>query len=336
MALLFRFLLRCLAPVGLLLTGQTAGAQSYETPAFDHDRAADRAYVDSLVRATKRRLLTLDKLPKTPCADTARLELMTFVGTVHRSGIFHRDSSLLLARQVIGLAGRKGNIKYQIKGLMLAEIYQRSIVYNFPEAVRLNYRLLQLAERDTVLFESYRRRVYRNLGKVCAKIGQFNEAIRYLTKAVTLLHRSPTPDPLTLADLYQSMAGTYVGQQKLAEAETYYGRALDLARTQKGGQTSIAFLLNDLGRLHFGLKNYPKAAAYLTEAATCWEGVKNTLPQANTLADLATVQLAMGQPNEAIRQATRALALNQSGFSDRKSTRLNSSHLDLSRMPSSA
>ena len=73
-------------------------------------------------------------------------------------------------------------------------------------------------------------------------------------------------------------------------------------------------MLNDLGRLHFRLKNYSKAATYLTEAATCWEGVKNTLPQANTLADLAEVQLAMGQPTEAIRQATRALALNRSGF----------------------
>lgn len=314
MALILRFLLRCIGPASLLLMAGTVCGQSCETPAFDHDRASERAYVDSLIQATKRRLLALDKLPKTPRTDTARLELMTFVGTIHRSGVFHRDSSLLLARQVIDLARQKGNIKYQIKGLMLAEIYQRSIVYNFPESVRLNYRLLRLAECDTVLFEGCLRRVYRNLGKVCGKVGQFDEAIRYLTKAITLLHRSPQPDPITLADLYQSMAGTYVDQQKLAEAETYYGQALDLVRTHKGGQTSIAFLLNDLGRLHFRLKNYPKAATYLTEAATCWEGVKNTLPQANTLADLAEVQLAMGQPTEAIRQATRALALNRSGF----------------------
>lgn len=131
--------MRSCQKVGLLVAclslSVSLQAQRYDTPPFNFDRSMDQGYVDSLLRATRARLVSLNRLRPSPTVDTARLEYLHFMAYVHYSGMVHRDSALLVANHLVRLAERQKNVKYQIKGLLLTERYYRDVRTNYPQAL---------------------------------------------------------------------------------------------------------------------------------------------------------------------------------------------------------
>lgn len=305
-----------LVRVLLLLTGWlgalgTLQAQRYDTPPFNFDRSLDQHYVDSLLRATRLRLLNLNRFRQTPTVDTARMELLHFIAYVHYSGKTHRDSSLMLANQLIQLAQRHRNIKYQIKGLLLTERYYRAVKGNYPQAIRLNYRLLSLVESTPDRYGLYVWRIYRNLGNISLSIGEPDEAVTYFGKSVAWFDRDNPDDLLNLADLHQSLGNACVELQRYDRAESHFLRSWKVLNRAKAPASNKAYLTNDLGRLYNLQQKPAQAVPYLKQAVAYWQRMGANLPESDALADLAEAYLSLRQYDEAIAAARQALDKNK-------------------------
>ena len=287
-------------------------AQRYYTPPFDFDRSMDRAYVDSLLKTTRIRLLGLDRLRPAPTVDTARMEYLHFMAYVHYSGMAHRDSALLVANYLIHLAERKKNIKYQIKGLLVTERYYRDVKTDYPRAIKLNHRLLSLIETTPEVYALYFWRIYRNLGHISSSIGENGEAVTYLQKSIAWFGKDKKIDPVHLSDLHRILANAYKGQQQLAKAEIHSLRAWDILNQQpRVSISNKAFLTNDIGLVYNLQQKFTQAIPYLKQSVAYWEQLNAPLPQADALADLAVSYLGLKQYDEAIANAKEALAKNQ-------------------------
>jgi two-component system NarL family sensor kinase len=295
-----------------LITFASVQAQSYYTPPFDFDRSMDEKYVDSLLQATRIRVNGLDRMRRTATVDTARMEYLHFMAYVHYSGMAHRDSALLVANHLIRLAERGKNIKYQIKGLLLTERYFRDFKTNYPQAIKLNYRLLSLIETAPEVYAMYFWRIYRNLGQISISIGEYSEAVGYLQKSIDWFGKDKKIDPVHLAELHRILANAYKGQPQLNEAETHYLLAWSLLNQL--GKVSIsnkAFLSNDIGQVYNSQQKFAQAIPYLKQSIAYWEQLRAPLPQADALADLAVSYLGLHQYATAIATAKEALAKNQ-------------------------
>ncbi|MFC5409305.1 tetratricopeptide repeat protein [Larkinella bovis] len=289
-----------------------ARAQRYDTPPFDFDRGMDRRYVDSLLQATKNRLRDLDRLPPSPTVDTARMEFQCFIATVHFNGMAHRDSALLKASQLVQVAERKRNIKYQIKGLLLIERYYRVYKIDYPQALKLNYRLLALIESAPATYGLYFWRIYRNLGHINSSIGEFSEAVGYLQKSIVWFEKDKKIDPVHLSDLHRLLAEAYKRQQQLDKAEKHYVISWEVLNQQpKVALSNKAFLSNDLGQIYNSQRKFSQAVPYLKQSVAYWGQLNSPLPQADALADLAVSYLGLNRYPEAIACAKEALSKNQ-------------------------
>lgn len=298
--------------VGWLAVSGSLQAQSYDTPPFNFDRSMDRAYVDSLLRATRIRLAGLDRLRPTHTVDTARMEYLHFLGYVYYSGKADRDSAFVVASQLLRLAERQKNVKYQIKALLQIERHYRSVKSDYPQAIQLNYRLLSLIETVPDVFAMYFWRIYRNLGHISSLIGEYGEAVTYLQKSIAWFDRDKKIDPIHLSDLHRSLANAYQGQQQVDKAETHYLLAWDLLNRQRNVSISNkAFLTNGIGQVYNSQQKYTRAISYLTQSVAYWKQLNAPLPQADALADLAVSYLGLGRYSEAIATAQEALAKNQ-------------------------
>ncbi|GAB3925366.1 tetratricopeptide repeat-containing sensor histidine kinase [Larkinella terrae] len=296
----------------LLGVNRPLRAQSYYTPPFDFDRSMDKAYVDSLLRTTRIRLAGLDRMRPTATVDTARMEYLHFMAYVHYSGMSHRDSSLLVANQLIQLAERKKNIKYQIKGLLLTERYYRDFKVNYPQAIKLNYRLLALIETTPTTYAMYFWRIYRNLGHISSAIGEYSDAVTYLQKSISWFNKDKKIDPIHLADLHRFLANAYIGQKQLNEAEAHYLLSWDFVNhLSKVSISNKAYLTNDIGQLYNLQEKFTQAVPFLKQSIAYWGQLNAPFPQADALADLAVSYLGLKQYEAAIASAREALAKNQ-------------------------
>lgn len=297
--------------VGWLGAGGPLQAQRYDTPPFNFDRSMDRVYVDSLLRATRARLLGLDQLRPTPAVDTARFEYLHFLAYVHYSGMVHRDSALLVANHLIRLAGHRKNVKYQIKGLLLTERWYRDVRTDYPQAIKLNYKLLSLIDTAPGVYAMYYWRIYRNLGKISSAIGEYGEAVAYLQKSIAWFDKDQRIDPVHFASLHQYLADAYKRQRQFGPAETHYLLAWDLLNKCNPSISNKAYLTNDIGQLYNSQQKFAQAIPYLNQSVAYWQQLNAPLPQADALADLAGSFLGLGQYAGAIATAKEALARNQ-------------------------
>lgn len=305
------FLRKILPLLGWLTISITLQAQSYETPPFNFDRGNDRVYVDSLLRFARTRLLRLATLPPKPTVDTARMEYLHFMASVHYNGMAHRDSALLVANQLNRLAERKKNVKYQIKALLLSERCYRDFKTDYPQAIKVNYRLLSLIDSSPDLYGMYLWRIYRNLGKISTIVGEYDEAASYLQQSITWFGKDKKIEPIHLASLHQYLADAYKGQKELQKAELQYMLAWAVLNENNASLSNKAFLTNDIGVLYNSQQKFDRAIPYLKQSVAYWEQLKSPLPQADALADLAESYLGLGRYEEAIASAREALAKNQ-------------------------
>ena len=289
-------------------------AQRYDTPPFNFDRRMDQGYVDSLLRVTRARLLALSQLRPASTVDTARMEYLHFMAYVHYSGMTHRDSALLVATQLGRLADRKKNVKYQIKGLLLTERYVRDTQKNYPQAIKLNHRLIALIETSPTQYGMYFWRIYRNLGHISTSIGEYGEAIAYFQKSVFWFDKDKKIDPVHLASLHQYLADAYKRQQQFDKAETHYLLSWNLLNQCKASMSNYAYLTNDIGLLYNSQHKFAQAIPYLNQSVAYWKQLNAPMPQADALADLAESFLGLGQYTEAVAAAKEALAKNQKVF----------------------
>ncbi|AQG80877.1 tetratricopeptide repeat protein [Spirosoma montaniterrae] len=286
-------------------------AQQYDTPPFNFDRSLDQRYVDSLVQATRTRLLALNRLRPSAMVDTARMEFMHYIAYVHYSGMTHRDSALVIASQLVRLAERHQNTKFQIKGLLLIERYYRGFRLDYPKAIGINYKVLALAETTPELKNYYFWRLYRNLGTISTAIGEYDEAISYLQKAITGFQHDAKSDRIHLADLHKCLADAYKEKRQFDRAETHYLTAWQIVEQMKASLSSKGYLTNDIGSLYNSLNKPAQALPYLRRSVQYWAQLNAPLPQSDALADLANTYLMMNEYDNAINAAKEALTKNQ-------------------------
>lgn len=298
---------------GLLLSGALP-AQQFATPIFNFDRSKDPVYVDSLLRLTRARLLTLQRLRPSPAVDTARLEYLHFLATVQYSDVARRDSALLVGQELIRLAEQKRNLRYQVRGLLLIERYYRTFRIDYSKALGLNYQLLMLLERAPTQGDRYRWRVYRNIGNISTALGEYGEAVTYLRKSLSWFERDPKKDTIHLADLHQHLARAHEEQNQLDEAETHFLLSWKLLNQCRAFLSNKAYATNEIGRLYNRLHQPARAVTYLRQSVAYWNQLHAPLPQADALADLAEALLALGQYPEALHTAQEALAKNQTVY----------------------
>ncbi len=289
-------------------------AQSYDTPPFNFDRVMNRPYVDSLLRATQNRIRSLDRLPHSARVDTARLELTHFLGYVHYSGLYSRDSALTVSSRLVRMARQLRNVKYQIKGLLTIERYHRAHKIDYPQAIRLNYQILSLIETSPQTFAPYYWRIYRNLGAVNNTIGEHAEATSNFQKSLIFFDKDSKSDPIHRVDLHQSLANSLRNQNQLAEAETHCLIAWELLQKTNASLSSKAYLTNEIGRLYISQRKPDQAIPYLKKSVDYWGKLNAPITQADALADLAEAYANLGDFGQAIVHANDALSKNNKVF----------------------
>ncbi|WP_128545250.1 tetratricopeptide repeat-containing sensor histidine kinase [Larkinella soli] len=296
--------------IGFLLLTGSSRAQIVLTPPFNFDRATDRVYVDSLLNKTRERISDLNHFRPSPVVDSARLEYLHFLAYVLYSGSRYRDSSLTATNQLIRLAEQKKNIKYQIKGLLLAERYYRVSRNSPPESIRINYRLLSLVETDPAQYDRFRWRIYRNLGSVSMMLDEYEEAATYYGKGIEWFDKDPAGDFINRADLHRNLANAFLHRSRLEEAEKQYLTAWQVLHREPAPLSNKAYLSNDLGQLYQRQKKPALAIPYLKQSVSLWGQLKAPMPQSDALADLAAAYLDIQQYDEAIAAARQALDKN--------------------------
>ena len=125
------------------------------------------------------------------------------------------------------------------------------------------------------------------------------------------------------------------------QTEDYYLQTLTVYRqiSQGADSVGIANTLYNLANNYSDMEQYNKAEDYYLQALTVYRQISqgaDSVDIADTLSNLAINYMHMEQYNKAEDYYLQALTVYRQISQDRKSTRLNSSHVKRSRMPSSA
>ena len=294
-----------LLPVGgWAQTGRAAG----KPLVFNYDRRFQTRYVDSVVRATHLALTQAEARPRTGPTDTLRLDLLLHLSYAYRYAPLRKDSVLILSEELVRLASRYNNRRYQVRGLLQQDYYYFSMEQNFPQALEVNYRLDRLLDTDPTLADQYRWRVQRNLGKISSSTGKHDEAIAYYRAASASICRDQQAAALVESmNLYQLMSESFKLINQLDSAERYSARALELAYAHHPTTTALAYLHGDMAIIFLHQNRYPLALAQLQIAERLWLKLNGRNGLAVTWADMAHVYYLTHRYDEALAYCRKAL-----------------------------
>lgn len=110
-------------------------------------------------------------------------------------------------------------------------------------------------------------KILDQLGVVYAQTGNWAEAEKTLTAALTMGEKALYAGHFWLAEICQHLAEMYIAQQKFAEAEPYAARALEITeKTLSGEHRTTLQNIQRLGMVQRKLDKLPDAEKTLTKA----------------------------------------------------------------------
>lgn len=286
-------------------------AQYQPLPKLLINRRADGAYMDSLARLAKQHYRDLVTLPQTAQNDTLRFKTLYFLGGLYKWWYSRRDSSLYYGRELISQARKSRNILYEINGKILLEEYYRNGAYDTPQALRLNFELLDLLPK-TPFYEVARLRIMLNLSDLYGITKDYANALRYLDQARRLLVKDLTyagakTTAMFRIEVAQHTGSVYNQQDNFAESEKHYLMAETLLNDY-ASEINQAFVYDDLGELYLKHEQYERALLYAKKAEAIWDRIK-TPAESHSWGTLSCAYAGLGQHERAVYYAQKVLQL---------------------------
>ena len=239
-------------------------------PTIELERRGNQVYVDSLVQLGLAQLRRLHMQPTGYATDTLTLYTLSHLAMVYRTRSRKSDSSLYYATQLIELARKEANVKYELKGYLATEFYYRAIQTNYAEALKINRAALELIQRTRQQPQDVWRFELR-LGEVYMAINDLPRAMGCFERGLGGLLRFPTSTEFPV--LYESYALQQIGLAHkqaghLPEAETYFFRALNLVKDLPQHRTNLMYMSTTLGEFYADQHQPEKALTYFRVAET--------------------------------------------------------------------
>ena len=294
----------------ILLSAVQIRAQSVTTlPRFLVDRREDTAYMDSLSVLAKRQYQTATNLPRTAQTDTLRFQSLYYLGRLYSWWLSRGDSTRYFADELTRQAHERHNLVFEVKGILLNEVYYRNLKYNYPLALQLNYQaqaILQKAGQDPMMGW----RISLNLGELYTISGDYDNALLFLDKAQTLLAKGSGVSPETTvgyqADIEQKIGAIYKAKENFSESEKHY-LAADKILIHKGTRTNFGNIYEALSALYITTNSYEKALIYAKKAEVIWESMNYPIIISVNWSALALCYAHTGQNQLAIVYAQKVL-----------------------------
>jgi tetratricopeptide (TPR) repeat protein len=152
-------------------------------------------------------------------------------------------------------------------------------------------------------------RTLHNLGVILDACGKSEEALESYLEAVSLL--APTASELDKSVVLLSLGTLYFGQDRLDLAEATYLRANSPFLRQSNHNYQQALAANNLGNVYLAQGRLDQAACWLTAAIRLWRATGARLMLANTLGDMAEVQVHQAQSAAALLLYGEAITICQ-------------------------
>ncbi len=175
--------------------------------------------------------------------------------------------------------------------------------------------------------------VLHELGSLYSRQGRFEEAIALFQRNLSIREQGK-PDPIALSELNSQLAATYRQMDRLAEAETYFKRALELVESNLGPDhptvalrgNNLAVLFSDQGRYAEAEELYKRAMAI--EEKTFGAGHVSV---AIGLVNLASLHEKQGRLDAARREADMAKSTIDAQCQGRERSELCQNTLEIHR-----
>ena len=294
-----------LAGISVLIAGRV-GAQTL--PVFHLDRRADAAYMDSIAGLARHQYKLASVARPTPQQDTLRFAALNYLG--HMCcwwGASRRDSVLYFGAELALQARKKGNVAFEVKGILLSEFYYHYLTKDYSEAMRLNFRAREVVEKSGQ-DPAVGWRIDLNMGELYSLAGDYGRAIELLTSAQRLISQKsgigPIPTAGWRADIAQKLAAIYSSLGQYEASEKQYLDAMAYAPTK----TNLAYLTDDLAELYQDAGQHQKAVDRAQAAALIWQQMANQTGLAGSWATLAMSYAQLGQREQALLYGNKALA----------------------------
>ena len=295
--------------VGLWMLAGALQVQAQTLPRFIIDRRQDMAYMDSLSTLAKRHYQAATRMLRTAQTDTLRFQSLYYLGRLYNWWTSRGDSTRYFADELTRQAHERQNLVFEIKGILLNEVYYRTQKNNYPEALSLNYKaraILQKARQDP--FMGWR--IDLNLGELYTLAGDYEKALNSLNNAQTLIAKgsgvSPDVTAMYQADMEEKIGDIYARQNNTTEGEKHYVMAEKIL-AGKGSQTNFGYIYVALSQLYLKAGNYAKAIIYAKKAEPIWESLNNPITVSVNWSVLALSYAHIGQNELAVGYARKVL-----------------------------
>ncbi len=298
-----------LIAVGSVLTISPVAAQSL--PVFHLDRRADVAYMDSIAGLARQQYKLASAALASPQQDTLRFAALSYLGHMYCWwGASRRDSVLYFGGELARQARKKGNVAFEVKGILLSEFYYHYLKKDYSEAMRLNFRARAVVEQSGQN-PAVGWRIDLNMGELYSLAGDYGRAIELLTSAQRLIIKKSGIGPIPTAgwrvDIAQKIAAIYSSLGQFEASEKEYLAAMDYAPTK----TNLAYLTDDLAELYQDQGKHRQAVDRAQQAALIWQGMGNQTGLAGSWATLAVSYAELGMRDQALHYGNKVLAISK-------------------------
>jgi len=187
----------------------------------------------------------------------------------------------------------------------LAIVYQQ--LNRFDEAENLHREALAINE---AVFGPQSLEVASNLYSLGALYGRMEPAEPFYARALAIQEAALDADDKALELSRLGLGRVYLEQERYDEALPLLEAAAGARASREGpSDPALAPILKDIALVNRGMGRTDRAVDRLREAASLEEVAGRDLARANTMADLAFVELSADRPERALRAQEQAVAL---------------------------
>ncbi len=287
-------------------------AQRPVLPELNFDRRGDATYIDSLLTLGRANLRRVEQLPRGKHNDTLRLEGLRYLISIFKQVRgSQRDSSYVYATWLKERAQVYGNVLFTVRAMMQEEYYVRTVKGDYPQALRINLRALELCAQ-LPREQSPRWQVQMNMGDIYTLQKQYENALASYQQSLGLLAYNTLLTPksrrLLSSQLQTQMGEVYELQGHYEQARQQFEASRQIALETRS-QVNVAYADERLGDFFISRHQPEQAIRIFEEGLNVWTHLGDRAGQASVWARLAECYTLINQPARAIEFGEKALAV---------------------------
>lgn len=179
---------------------------------------------------------------------------------------------------------------------------------NYEEALRYLVLAEKILDADPLPLPAEKAQIYNDVGWIHFRHGEFDEAEKYLSKALALAQEAKRDD--ITASVYNRLGGVYFHKDQLEQASEYVQKGLAL-REAIGDIVAVARSYNNLGLLGWKTGQWDQAIAHFTRSVELHANLGDVEGMIELHGNLALLHIDRGDIEEAKTHLEKSLTLSQ-------------------------